>query len=149
MTLDDPLFVAVDLGAGSGRVFLADLAPAAFGVDEVHRFHYPPARNHGHLRWDFARIAQEVRIGLRLAADRARAAGRRVASIGVDSWGVDYGLVDRQGRLLEDPVCYRDERTNGVMPRVFARMPPVREAADGAPLSAAPAPGTAARRRGP
>jgi rhamnulokinase len=123
VTHDDPLFVAVDLGAGSGRVFLADLAPGAFAVDEVHRFHYPPARHHGHLRWDFARIAQEVRVGLRRAGDRARAAGRRVASIGVDSWGVDYGLVDREGRLLEDPVCYRDERTNGVMPQVFARIP--------------------------
>ncbi len=77
----------------------------------------------GHLRWDFSAILREIRAGLGVAAERARATRRQVASVGVDSWGVDYGLVDRDGRLLEDPISYRDGRTEDIMPRVFARVP--------------------------
>lgn len=120
---EDPLFVAVDLGAGSGRVFLAGVAAGELLLEEARRFHYPPREVEGHLRWDMARIFDEVEAGLRAAGERARGFGRRVQSIGVDSWGVDYGLLDGDGRLLEDPVCYRDARTAGVPARVFARVP--------------------------
>src|SRR5512144_1027638 len=123
MSRDDRLFIAVDLGAGSGRVFLAGFLPDGFTLEEVKRFHYPPRRHAGHLRWDARVIFDGIVSGLTLASARARALGRPVQSIGVDSWGVDYGLVDADGRLLEDPVCYRDERTDGVMERVFERMP--------------------------
>jgi rhamnulokinase len=119
----DPLFVAVDLGAGSGRVFLAGVAPGELLLEETRRFHYPPREKAGHLRWDAARIFSEVDAGLRAAGERARALGRPLQSIGVDSWGVDYGLVDGDGRLLEDPVSYRDARTAGVPARVFERVP--------------------------
>jgi rhamnulokinase len=119
----DPLFAAVDLGAGSGRVFLAGLAPGELLLDEVRRFQYPPREAAGHLRWDAARIFGEIDAGLRAAGERARARGRPLRSIGVDSWGVDYGIVDAEGRLLEDPVCYRDARTRDVPARVFARVP--------------------------
>ena len=61
--------------------------------------------------------------GVREAGERARALGRPIRSIGVDGWGVDYGLIDARGQLLEDPVCYRDERTRGVMDAAFARVP--------------------------
>ena len=64
-----------------------------------------------------------MKAGLRAAGVRARALGRPIASVGVDSWAVDYGLVDGAGVLLEDPVCYRDDRTAGVMEQVFARVP--------------------------
>jgi rhamnulokinase len=119
----DPLFVAVDLGAGSGRVFLAGVAPGELLLEEVSRFQYPPREVAGHLRWDAARIFGEVEAGLRAAGERARALGRPVQSLGVDSWGVDYGLLDDDGRLIEDPVCYRDARTAGVPARVFERVP--------------------------
>jgi rhamnulokinase len=119
----DPLFVAVDLGAGSGRVFLAGVAPDELLLEEVRRFQYPPREVAGHLRWDAARIFGEIDAGLRAAGERARALGRPVQSLGVDSWGVDYGLLDGDGRLLEDPICYRDGRTRGVPARVFARVP--------------------------
>ncbi|HYU43352.1 MAG TPA: FGGY-family carbohydrate kinase [Vicinamibacteria bacterium] len=119
----DPLFVAVDLGAGSGRVFLAGASPGELLLEEVRRFTYPPREVAGHLRWDVARIFREIDAGLRAAGERARELGRPVQSIGVDSWGVDYGLLDGEGRLLEDPVCYRDARTAGVPARVFARVP--------------------------
>jgi rhamnulokinase len=121
--VSDDLHIAVDLGAGSGRVMLGALGPGELRLDEVRRFHYPPERKDGHLRWPFGRIADEVMAGLRDAGARARAQGRRVRSVGVDSWGVDYGLVDGDGRLLEEPVCYRDERTEHEREAVFARVP--------------------------
>ncbi|HEX8500482.1 MAG TPA: rhamnulokinase family protein [Pyrinomonadaceae bacterium] len=119
----DELYIAVDLGAGSGRVFLAGVAPGELLLEEVRRFRYPPRREGGRLRWPFAEILGEIKEGLRAAGQRARRAGRRVRSVGVDSWAVDYGLLDEGGRLLEDPVCYRDGRTRGVMGEVFAAVP--------------------------
>lgn len=116
-------YIAVDLGAGSGRVFLAGVAPGELLLEEMRRFRYPANEVDGHLRWDFAHIFNEVKAGLREAGQRARELGRRVHSIGVDSWGVDYGLVDAGGKLIENPVCYRDERTQGMMEQVFARIP--------------------------
>lgn len=119
---DDPLYIAVDLGAGSGRVFLADLSPGRFCFEELRRFSYPPSYVDGHLRWDFQKIVDEIKTGLRASQHRAIKLGRRICSIGVDSWGVDYGLTDSAGTLIDNPVCYRDERTQGVMERVFAKI---------------------------
>jgi len=119
----DALRIAVDLGAGSGRVIVAGVGPAELRLDEVRRFRYPAERRDGHLRWPFASIRAEVEAGLAQAAALARAMNRRVASVGVDSWGVDYGLLDPDGRLLEDPICYRDERTATAMDEVFQRLP--------------------------
>jgi rhamnulokinase len=104
-------------------VFLAGVGSGELLLEEVRRFQYPPREVAGHLRWDAARIFGEIDAGLRAAGERARELGRPVQSIGVDGWGVDYGLVDGEGRLLEDPVCYRDARTAGVPARVFARVP--------------------------
>ena len=115
--------IAVDLGAGSGRVFLAGLTADELLLEEVRRFHYPPRRLGGHLRWDLSRILEEIKAGLLAASIRAEELGWRIQSIGVDSWGVDYGLIDAAGRIVEDPVCYRDERTTGVMEQVFTQLP--------------------------
>ncbi len=122
MTPDD-LYIAVDLGAGSGRVFLVGLAPGEVLLDEVRRFHYPPEFRDGHLRWDFRLIMAEIGTGLRSAGERARSLGRNIRSLGIDSWGVDYGLIDGTGRLVEDPVCYRDDRTRDLLPQLFDRVP--------------------------
>ncbi len=121
--MNDPLYVAVDLGAGSGRVFLAGVAPDELLLEEVRRFRYPPRVEDGHLRWDAALIVDEIEAGVYAAGQQARRLGRPIRSIGVDSWGVDYGLVDADGRLVEDPVCYRDARTAGVPARVFEQVP--------------------------
>ena len=121
--MSPPLFIAVDLGAGSGRVFVAGMGPGELLLEEVRRFRYPPRLEDGCLRWDTSVILDEIRAGLADAAARARGLGRTIASVGVDSWGVDYGLVDAAGRLLENPVCYRDARTDGIMARVFERVP--------------------------
>jgi rhamnulokinase len=117
--MPDSLYIAVDLGAGSGRVFLAGLDPNAFLLEQVRRFHYPPTESAGHLRWDLPKILDEIKQGLREAAARARELGREIQSVGVDSWGVDYALVDDRGSLVELPICYRDRRTDGMMAEVF------------------------------
>ena len=98
---------------------------SASGVDlwEVHRFRYAPRRVEGHLRWDWTALLDGLREGIRRAQERASSLGGQLESVGVDSWGVDYGLVDAQGRLLEDPICYRDERTAGLVEEVCARIP--------------------------
>src|SRR5262245_62174557 len=118
-----PLYIAVDLGAGSGRVFLAAPDPGEFLLEEISRFQYPPTESGGHLRWDLPEIFEQIKLGLRKAAARARELDRTIRSIGVDSWGVDYGLIDAEGNLVELPICYRDERTQGVMEEVFAQVP--------------------------
>ena len=104
-------------------MFVAGVGPGELLLEEVRRFTYPPREAAGHLRWDAARIFGEIDAGLGAAGERARALERPVRSLGVDSWGVDYGLIDDDGRLLEDPVCYRDARTSGVPARVFERVP--------------------------
>ncbi|MFL6332650.1 MAG: rhamnulokinase family protein [Pyrinomonadaceae bacterium] len=121
--MSDSLYIAVDLGAGSGRVFLCGVAESELLLEEVRRFKYPPREEGGRLRWPFAEILGEIKEGLGEAGARARQSGRAVRSIGVDSWGVDYGLVDAEGALIENPVCYRDARTRGVMEEVFRVVP--------------------------
>ena len=95
---DGRLYIAVDLGAGSGRVILAGFQSDELMLEEVRRFHYPPRTVDGHLRWDARHILSEITVGLREAAARARALNRPVHSIGIDCWGVDYGLLDADGR---------------------------------------------------
>ena len=101
--------LAVDLGATSVRVVAVDLGAPEPAPQVLHRWRHRPVRHHdGSLRWDWPGILREVERGLELGL----AAGP-VASIGVDGWGVDYGLLDGRGALLSPPYCYRDERTEG------------------------------------
>ena len=123
MPQDAPFHLAFDLGAGSGRVVLGQLGAGGLVLEEVHRFHYPPARVGDRLRWPFSRILDGLKQGLTAGQQEAASRRGQVATIGVDSWGVDYGLLDAGGRLLEDPVCYRDHRTDGAMERVFREVP--------------------------
>lgn len=112
--------VAVDLGATSGRVMVARVSvdPDVLELDEVHRFPNGAVRHQdGSLRWDISRIRREVLVGLRLAA-----ASGPVDGIGIDSWAVDYGLLDADGELLGDPFSHRDSRTDGVDERVVAEL---------------------------
>ena len=103
--------VAVDLGAESGRVVLGRFDGARVALTEVHRFPTPPRPHNGHLRWDLGRIWSEIQTGLAAAGT---AAGT-VDAVGVDAWGVDYGLLGRDGEPLGDPVSYRDPRTAGMV----------------------------------
>lgn len=123
MSHEDDLYVAIDLGAGSGRVMLGGFAAGEVLLEEVRRFRYPFSEREGHLRWPFGGILRDIRAGLAAAGARARALGRPVRSVGVDTWGVDYGFVDAAGALIEDPICYRDARTEGMIEEACRRMP--------------------------
>jgi sugar (pentulose or hexulose) kinase len=103
-------FAAVDLGASSGRVMVGRVEAGALRLDPVHRFPNEPVRVGGTLHWDILSLYRGVLEGLRRAGP--------VTSIGVDSWAVDYGLLDASGALLGNPVHYRDGRTDGVPERV-------------------------------
>src|SRR5580693_8984049 len=84
---------AVDLGASSGRVMLARIGPGQLSLDEVHRFPNVPVRAGGTLHWDILALYREVLAGIQAAARAAaQTAGETLASVGIDSWGVDYGL---------------------------------------------------------
>ena len=103
-------FAAVDLGASSGRVVLGDVAPDRLALTEVHRFPNRPVRLPSGLHWDLVGLYGNVLDGLAAAARSGPVDG-----IGVDTWAVDYGLLDRTGALLGEPYCYRDSRTDGVV----------------------------------
>jgi rhamnulokinase len=110
---------AVDLGAQSGRVAVGRFDGERLGITEVHRFANVPVRTRDTLNWDILRVYRDVVDGLRAAA---REAGR-VDSVAVDSWGVDFALVDLRGRLVQNPVHYRDGRRARAMDGVLARVP--------------------------
>ncbi len=113
-------YIAVDLGAESGRVMLGRVAEGRLTLEQVHRFANGPIQEQGSLRWDFDRLMTEIKTGIGLAAKKADG---QVRGIGVDTWGVDFGLLGADGRLLEKPYHYRDSRTNGMMDKAFAKMP--------------------------
>jgi rhamnulokinase len=115
---DHAAVAAVDLGAESGRVVLAEVGADRLEVTEVHRFSNGPVRVHDTLHWDILRLYEQTVAGLRAAAGRAA----RLDSVGIDSWAVDYGLLDATGALLGNPVHYRDARTDGVMDRVVEEL---------------------------
>ncbi|GAA4894120.1 rhamnulokinase family protein [Streptomyces coeruleoprunus] len=114
-------FAAVDLGASSGRVMLARVGPETLDLREVHRFPNRPVRVGRTLHWDVLALYRGVLDGLRAAG---AAAGGRLAGVGIDSWAVDYGLLDESGALLGNPVHYRDTRTDGAAEKVAALLPP-------------------------
>jgi rhamnulokinase len=111
---------AVDLGASSGRVMAATVSPDGILLREAHRFPNRPVRAGGTLHWDVLVLWAGVQDGLRVAGRDGPLAG-----IGVDSWAIDYGLLDADGRLLGNPVHYRDARTDGVAEAVDAVVAPV------------------------
>lgn len=104
------VYLAADFGGGSGRVMAGWLESGRIVMEEVHRFGNRQVRLGGTLYWDFPALFEDMKAGLKAAAER----GYNVVSIGVDTWGVDFGLIDRDGKLLGNPVCYRDGRTAGV-----------------------------------
>jgi rhamnulokinase len=105
------LVAAVDLGASSGRVMVGRVTPNELELTEVHRFPNEPVRLPDGLHWDILRLYREVLAGLREAGQATDA----LVSIGVDSWAIDYGLLDEAGSLLGDPFHYRDERTTSAV----------------------------------
>ncbi len=118
--MGDRSYIAVDLGAGSGRVILGNFSGSELDLREVHRFENGPMDLAGTLRWDIHRLFAEIKIGIGKAV---MSSGGEVRGIGVDAWGVDYGLLDSDGALLSQPFNYRDSRTETMIEAAFERVP--------------------------
>lgn len=114
------LYLAVDLGAGSGRVLAGAFNGHTIKLKELNRFENRPVELPDGMHWNITSLYQNILDGLKLAADQY---GDAVVSIGIDTWGVDYGLLDAQGRLLGLPYQYRDSRNDGMMQRAFEQVP--------------------------
>ncbi len=116
-------FVAVDLGASSGRLVVGRWDGARFDLSEAHRFANGPVAMLGHQYWDVLSIWAEIKSGLSCCiAGETQGAGE-VAGLGLDTWGVDYALLDRGGKLLGNPYHYRDSRNDGTIELACGRVP--------------------------
>jgi len=113
-------YIAVDLGAESGRVMIGSVSSDKIVLEEIHRFGNGPIEEDGALKWDFDKLMTEIRTGI---SNVARAASAQVWGIGVDSWGVDFGLLDADGKLIENPYHYRDSQTEGMREKAYELMP--------------------------
>ncbi len=113
-------YVAVDLGASSGRTIVGTLQDGKLSLKEMNRFWNGPTEIDGALHWDFVHLFRNIKEGIALARKEF---GDGLVSIGIDTWGVDFGLFDSDGKLLSEPVNYRDSRTAGMMEKVFERVP--------------------------
>jgi rhamnulokinase len=114
------VYLAVDLGAESGRVIAGLWNGKSLRLEELHRFSNGPVPLADTLRWDVLRLWAEIQNGLTLAG---RKYGRDIVSVGADTWGVDFALLSKNGELLGQPYHYRDTRTNGMMGKAFRKVP--------------------------
>ena len=112
-------YLAIDMGASSGRHVLGFFDGDKLRLEEAYRFENGPVEADGRLYWDLLAQWTDVRQGLRAAAEKSK----RIAGIGVDTWGVDFGLLGRGDELLGNPYHYRDARTNGMLERAFEIVP--------------------------
>lgn len=113
-------YLAIDFGGGSGRVIAGTITDEKgekkLTMQLVHRFQNRQVRLGNHVYWDFPALFEDMKTGLKKAAQL----GLKVTGIAIDTWGVDFGFIDRDGNLVGNPVCYRDARTNGMAERFFA-----------------------------
>ncbi len=110
------VYVAVDFGATSGRVIAGCFNRGQLELEIISRFPNRQVRLGNHTYWDFLALFQDMKDALRETARK----GYRIKSIGIDTWGVDFGLLDRQGNLLGNPICYRDPFTTGLPEELFS-----------------------------
>jgi rhamnulokinase len=112
-------YLAVDLGAESGRTILGSLDDNKLILTETHRFSNGPVRLNDGMHWDVLRLWTEIKAGIAATVK----SGTPIDGIGLDTWGVDFALLDRNHSLLTNPFHYRDERTDGMLEEAFRRMP--------------------------
>ncbi|MGB7326983.1 MAG: rhamnulokinase family protein [Rubripirellula sp.] len=111
--------LAVDLGASSGRVIAGVVVDGKLTLDAVHRFSNEPVRVHDSLQWDVLGLWREIQTGLRMASAKYA----NIASVGVDSWGVDYVMIDKAGQFAGSCFNHRDRRTRGMVEKAFEIVP--------------------------
>jgi len=118
--MNERRYLAFDLGAESGRAVVGTLADGRLWLEEIHRFPNEPVEVCDTWHWDVLSLYNHVLKGMR---EYVRRFGDRVEGIGIDTWALDFGLLARDGKLLQNPVCYRDRRTEGMVEEVLAKMP--------------------------
>ena len=111
--------LAFDLGASNGRVILGTYDGNILRLNEIHRFLNEPVFVHGRTYWDVLRLFHEIKVGLTICSSMGH---KDIASIGISTWGVDYGLLDKDGILISNPFHYRDSRTQGMFEKLEGRM---------------------------
>jgi rhamnulokinase/L-fuculokinase len=99
-------YLVFDVGASHGRAVVAGFDGQKFTLEEIHQFENRPVQTMGTLHWDVLRLFSELKIGIQKSTKSSPA----ITSLGVDTWGVDFGLIDSQGKLLANPINYRDAR---------------------------------------
>jgi rhamnulokinase len=109
-------YIAFDFGAESGRAIVGSIDGNRISLQEAHRFANPSGRMNGSMQWNLLGQWEQIKTGLKKAFELA---GGKVDAIGVDTWGVDFGLLGHDGQILGNPVCYRDSRTDGMLDRAF------------------------------
>ncbi len=116
----DKAYLAFDFGAGSGRAIVGKITHGHLKLEEIHRFDNTPILQDGHIRWNLTHLQEAVRQALSIAIEKYD----NLTAIAVDTWGVDFGLLDDKGHLLELPVTYRDSRTDGMIDQVYQQISP-------------------------
>lgn len=109
--------LAIDFGASTGRAIIGSFDGETITLKEIHRFENTPISKNDTLYWDFDMQFGEIKKALKLAAEYSP------VSAGIDTWGVDFGLIGKDGKLLENPVHYRDSRTDNILEKAYAIMP--------------------------
>lgn len=117
--MGNKVYLAIDVGAESGRVIAGVWNGQRIRLEEVHRFPNGGVLLNDTLRWDVLRLWAEIQVGLARAAKQY---GKSIVSVGADTWGVDYVLLNKEGEMLGQPYCYRDSRTDRIMPKAFKRV---------------------------
>jgi rhamnulokinase len=111
--------LAFDFGASSGRAIISKFDGEKIELEEIHRFANEPVKAGNHLYWDFLRLFYELKLGLK----KAGAKYSNIASIGIDTWGVDYGFLDEKDNLISNPIHYRDSRTENMLSEIEKIVP--------------------------
>jgi rhamnulokinase len=119
MMMNTHNYLAVDLGAESGRTIVGRLDDGLLTLTETHRFSNGPVYLPDGLHWDVLRLWSEIKAGIGISSEKFN---KHIDSIGLDTWGVDFALLDSHGALLSNPFHYRDERTDGMLEEAFKRM---------------------------
>lgn len=111
--------IAIDLGASNGRLIVVKIDKDQLKLEEIHRFPNEPLTKRNHLFWDISFFINEIKFGLRKYVQKY---GNSVDGIGIDTWGVDFGFVSKNGGLIDNPYSYRDTHTNEVMDQVHEKV---------------------------
>lgn len=115
---DIKYYLAVDIGASSGRHILGWVDKGRIRIEEIYRFENKLVKQHDHLCWDLEHLFHEVVEGLK----KCKELDRIPESVGIDTWGVDFVLLDKNGHVIGDTVAYRDGRTKGMDEEVYKKI---------------------------